>query len=441
MAEQHHKSAPKKKGGMHKLPLPALLANYVVSTFLAIIMFGSAFGTVAGITMALFCLACGMIGIEAIQRRREQDKIKTKVDVVSSQQDRLSRELARNRNEIDSLKDDLADTARTMRQTLAYSHTASQPAANTGPQQPVRDDEDTGILHHLRQQYEKMAFRRPDHAEQDASHAALHRADMPEPQIMSQILPDEAMAELLHRALENDKIEVFAQPIVRLPSRKMEWLELYARVRAKPGVYIPAQHYRPIAEKENLMTVIDNTVLLRCLDLINQDFRKNASMTYFVNIAVTSLKDPSFMNDLLEFLRKKRSMAERIVFEMAQKDIFQQDPDVEKIMKALGQLGCRFSMDNVEQSTSDIARLKALNIRFIKMNISRILALGEGRDGQFLFSRMRRALDNAGIVLIAAHVEEEEIMPELLDFDVDYGSGYLFGKPDHEIAYKTRKMA
>jgi cyclic-di-GMP phosphodiesterase TipF (flagellum assembly factor) len=43
--------------------------------------------------------------------------------------------------------------------------------------------------------------------------------------------------------------------------------------------------------------------------------------------------------------------------------------------------------------------------------------------------------------MIVEKIEDERAVVELLDFEVDYGEGYLFGKPDHEAAYRLRQAA
>lgn len=409
-----------KKTAITRLPLPVLLVNYAVGTIFASMMFGSAFGVAGAVTMIGFCLVCGLIGIEALQRRKDQAKLYSKVEGVVSQSERLSREVARNRNELDSLKDDMAETAKVLRAQ-------------------EQDQDHADLFAQLRRHYEKVSLRRSKPAKKGESLQETAGRQGAEETI--QKMPENMMVELLHRALQSDKIETFAQPVVRLPSRKMEWLEMYARVRAKPGVYIPAQSYKDLAERESLLTAIDNTLLLSCLELINQDARRGVTMQYFINISMETLKNQSFMHDLLEYARAKRSLTSRLVFEMPQKDFMNPPEGVDRIIKAMGQLGFTFSLDHVDNPSTDLAKLKSMNVRYMKVDISRILALGNTREGQQMFNRLRRGFDNSGITLIAEKIEKESDLKELLDFDVDYGSGFLFGRPDHEIAYKTRKIA
>ena len=42
---------------------------------------------------------------------------------------------------------------------------------------------------------------------------------------------------------------------------------------------------------------------------------------------------------------------------------------------------------------------------------------------------MKRRLDRAGIDLIVEKIETEQMLLELLDYNIDFGQGYLFGEP------------
>ena len=44
--------------------------------------------------------------------------------------------------------------------------------------------------------------------------------------------------------------------------------------------------------------------------------------------------------------------------------------------------------------------------------------------------RIKTELDSNGIDMIDEKIESEKQLIELLDLDIDYGQGYLFGKPE-----------
>ncbi|MCB1783178.1 MAG: EAL domain-containing protein [Alphaproteobacteria bacterium] len=255
-------------------------------------------------------------------------------------------------------------------------------------------------------------------------------------------MSDLVVRELLHAAVEARKIEAFMQPIMKLPKRQMAFYEVFARVRAKPGLYLPAERYMPIAVQEALMARIDNTLLLHSLFLIRKDRDKPGGPNgFFLNISPRILKDRHFMNDLLRFLARNRKLAPLLIFEMTQTEFFNVSVSEHKILEALGKLGCRFSLDHVAEVPGNVMELQDRNVRFIKISVSAFPdAKGSARQVADIAAK-KRALEEAGIDIIAAQIETEEDLRGLLDYDLQYGQGYLFGKPGIHGRYRVQNAA
>lgn len=374
---------------------------------------GGAFaGTVAG----LLTLA-GTVGYESLSRRDDQSRTEGRIATLARHQDRLIRDVARARNEIDALKDDLERTAQSR-------HPFNKPEAAVSPKRAAiprsrplpASPKSFNDLHMIA-----------------ASRLANTNVEPPDaaPKFSGPVI-----AELLHHAIQNDRIEVFAQPIVRLPSRKLAYIELFARIRARAGIYLSAAEYRRMAEEETLISEIDRLLLLRAIEGLRADARRDAEIGYFLNISARTLKDMGFMNDLLEFARSNLDLTPYLIFELQQKE-FETLPDtITAVMKGLSRLGCAFSLDHVGAGGIDSDRLRDLNIKFLKIEAARLARMEPRSVG-----KLKEGLDHAGITLIVERLETERDLRELLDFEIDYGEGFLFGKPDLEIAYRSQKAA
>lgn len=244
------------------------------------------------------------------------------------------------------------------------------------------------------------------------------------------------LSELIFHAVMNDKIEIFAQPIVRLPSRKICYLELFARIRAKAGIYLPAQTYRSQAQQDLQLETLDHLLLIHTIDTIRADARRNQSIGYFINIYSGTLKNTDFIDNLLEFIRARRDLLPLLVFELQYEDFNTLPPSFLKIMDGLRQLGCQFSLDNVTNLNINASQLRSLGISFIKINSENLVDLCSTPYGEIELARLKSKLDESGVRLIVEKLETEQAVVNLLDFEIDYGEGYLFGKPDLEVSYR-----
>lgn len=412
----------------------------------AAMMGGAAAGTAAG----LLTLA-GTVGYETLSRLKDRSKVDSRITVLAQNHDRLTREVARTRNEVDVLKDDLAKTAKTLIENARkLDETASSPrrAAEKIMKQP--------IMKKVQDSFSRMgnrprasAYPSPKDLKdlQVRAMAKLAEASVnDDDQMIDTTEPapkfsPTVIAELLHHAVQHDRVETFAQPIVRLPSRRLAYIELFARIRARAGVYLPAEQYRSLAEEETLISEVDHLLLLHALDSIRADARRETEIGYFLNISARTLKDVGFMSDLLEFVKTNRDLSDRLIFELQQKEYESLMPQYKAVMKGLAQLGCMFSLDNVDKPQVDADDLIAANVRFIKLDAARLVDLGNTDAGVDLIHRIKGKLDTVGITMIIEKLENERDLRELLDFEIDYGEGFLFGKPDLEIAYRPKKVA
>ena len=254
--------------------------------------------------------------------------------------------------------------------------------------------------------------------------------------------------ELVHQAIRNERIEVFMQPVVRLPQRQHTGYELFARIRAKPGLYVPAERYMSSARKDKLQCEIDILLLNEILNKIKEQASKDRldkGTVFFINIEAATLKHKRYMNTLLNFVAKNRDLASSLVFEMAQREFEEMPDNILKILRGLGQLGCSFSIDHVETLSFSLTKYLESHIHYIKIKADDVLQRGESNYSFSHFRKQKRIMEKQGIRVIIERIETENSVRELLDFDLRYGQGYLFGKPDLQGAYRpfayTRETA
>lgn len=123
------------------------------------------------------------------------------------------------------------------------------------------------------------------------------------------------------------------------------------------------------------------------------------------------------------------SLAPNLIFEFPYATIANRDHDIEQHLRQLAQLGFRFSVDQVYGLNIDYDDLAKHHFKFIKMDAGILLKEVHEPSGQIAVQDIKRITDRHGIDLIVEKIETERALLELLDLRIDYGQGYLFGKP------------
>ena len=174
-------------------------------------------------------------------------------------------------------------------------------------------------------------------------------------------------------------------------------------------------------------------LLFRTVQLLRKMHKKHRSMAFFCNISPHSLTDQKFFKGFIEFMHQNAELAQHLVFEFSQSIVASRDSEIDSYLDRLGAMGFRFSMDQVANLRLDIAGLAARGFRYVKIGHDRLLAEHANPTMEITIQDIKRAMARHGIQLIAQKIESEAKLLEVLDLDVDYGQGYLFGEPQLDI--------
>jgi cyclic-di-GMP phosphodiesterase TipF (flagellum assembly factor) len=180
-------------------------------------------------------------------------------------------------------------------------------------------------------------------------------------------LGDPAMLELVRNSLEENRVDLYLQPVVTLPQRKVRFYEALTRLRSADGSIVMPSQFINVAAPAGLMSVVDNLMLFRCIQLVRRLTQKTRDIAVFCNISEHTLADAEFFPQFLEYLRNNRDLAGHIVFEFAQDTVMQAGRASEAGLKALHEIGFRLSLDQVTALDCNFSRLRAQGFHFVKV--------------------------------------------------------------------------
>jgi len=240
---------------------------------------------------------------------------------------------------------------------------------------------------------------------------------------------DAAMLASISGAIDANRIDLYLQPIVTLPQRKVRYYEAMSRLRNERGEVLHAAEFVPYAETAMLMPKIDNLVIFRCVQVVRRLLLKNRDIGLFCNLSGSTLTDSRCFSQLLEFMDANRAIAPSLVLEFTQDAIRAMGPIEHESLAALSERGFRFSLDNVSDLRIDPRELANRGFRFIKIQASLLLNRAGATTTDIHPADLSDLVGRFGIDLIAEKIESEGSVVDLLDYDVRYGQGFLFSPP------------
>ncbi|QOZ55137.1 EAL domain-containing protein [Bradyrhizobium sp. CCBAU 53338] len=233
----------------------------------------------------------------------------------------------------------------------------------------------------------------------------------------------------LRNAIDENRIDIFLQPMVTLPQRKVRFYEAVTRVRDERDQLIAAEEFISIAEASGLIGRIDNMVLLRCVQVLRRLMVRNKDVGVFCNVAASTLGNSTTFAQCLDFLEANRALAPSLVLEFKQSTFRALGPAETENLAALAQRGFRFSIDHVTDLRIEPRELADRGVRFIKVPASLLLDPKQASASDIHPSDLSDLLGRFGIDLIAERIEGERAVVDLLDYDVRFGQGFLFAPP------------
>ncbi len=241
--------------------------------------------------------------------------------------------------------------------------------------------------------------------------------------------PADIMLDTVRRSLEENRIDIYLQPVVSLPQRKVRFYEALTRLRAADGTIIMPSQYMQVAEPAGLMSVVDNVLLFRCIQILRSLSNKAQDIGVFCNLSRETLQDQIFFAHFIEFMQQHKELGGTLIFEISQETLEQGTPAEIANLSQLADLGFTFSMDKVTTLDIDFASARARQVRHFKVPASLLLADPAKSGARVHPGDLKELLARFGLNLIAERVEHERDVIRLLDHDVDYGQGFLFGEP------------
>jgi cyclic-di-GMP phosphodiesterase TipF (flagellum assembly factor) len=240
---------------------------------------------------------------------------------------------------------------------------------------------------------------------------------------------DNAMLAAIRNAIEFNRLDLYLQPIVNLPQRKVRFYEAVTRLRDERDQVLAADDFIETAETAGLMGRIDEMVMLRSVQVLRRLMVRNKDIGIFCNVAAATLRDPASFAPYLDFLDANRALAPSLILEFKQATFRSLGPAAREHLAALAQRGFRFSIDHVKDLRIDARDLADRGVRFIKVPATLLLDQKQASASDIHAADLSDLLGRFGIDLIAERIEGERAVVDLLDYEVRFGQGFLFAAP------------
>jgi EAL domain-containing protein (putative c-di-GMP-specific phosphodiesterase class I) len=232
--------------------------------------------------------------------------------------------------------------------------------------------------------------------------------------------------ERIREALATDGFELYAQPVRPVHDAGTHY-ELLLRMHGPDGELVRPAAFLPIAERLDLVREIDRWVVGEAIELLE---RSRHDLSLEVNLSGRSIGDVGLLDFIERRLHEHDVDASRLIFEVTETGAVENFDRALMFARRLGDLGCRFALDDFGAGFGSFYYLKHLPFDYLKIDGEFVRRSHHNHVDQLVIDAVVHIAHALGKHTIAECVEDEKTASLLREHGVDYLQGHWIGRPE-----------
>jgi diguanylate cyclase (GGDEF)-like protein len=246
----------------------------------------------------------------------------------------------------------------------------------------------------------------------------------------------------LRAALERGELELYFQPIWKLPKRSLAGAEVLLRWTDRELGAVPPNEFIPIAEQTGLIVPLGEWVLERaCAQLAEWRKRLASVPVLAVNVSGVQIRHRSFVRAVRDALETHGIEPALLELELTESTIMRDDEVTGKTIRALDRMGLGLTLDDFGTGYSSLVHLKRLPVRCVKIDRAFVSGLPHSGDDRAITSAIVAMAHSLGVRTVGEGVETEEQCEFLEDLLCDAAQGFHLARPMPAAAFEALVLA
>src|SRR3989339_288110 len=256
----------------------------------------------------------------------------------------------------------------------------------------------------------------------------IARADQSDQEMASEI---QKKGELLRRAIDEDCVEPFVQPIYDVQSGEIYGYEVLARIRDGQR-FMAAGGVIEVAESLGFAPKIDQIILTK--GLLAREERGLWDKRFFFNLSTKSLFGGDYVDLIKEHGERNPnpSSSTGITIEILEREAIHNVNGLMDIIEELKQKGISFALDDFGSGFSSFVYLKYFDTDYVKIDGEFVKNIVVNEKDRIFVKHIHQIAKEFGKETIAEYVEDIETLNILKEIGVDYAQGFHLGRP-HQL--------
>jgi EAL domain-containing protein (putative c-di-GMP-specific phosphodiesterase class I)/GGDEF domain-containing protein len=235
----------------------------------------------------------------------------------------------------------------------------------------------------------------------------------------------------LREVILNEKVLTLYQPIVSIADGNPIAYEALSR-GIPNSIFASADDLFDAAIHHRLLVELDRVCRKKALE---RSTHLPDKVKIFINTLPATMHDPEFQGKyLIDILNRARLTPDRIVIEITEKMVIDNLGLFQDTMHYFTDLGMTLAVDDVGAGYSGLETVSKLNPGYLKVDRSLVQNVHASAANREILKGIVMLGRGMGARIIAEGIETNEALETLRETGVEYGQGYLFGRPSAMIS-------
>ena len=248
---------------------------------------------------------------------------------------------------------------------------------------------------------------------------------------IQEILRQYHVEQALQRALDEDKLDVYLQPVYCPAADMFVSAEALVRFQDEKLGTVKLTEFIPLAEKNGMITRIGRQVMKKVCQYVgeNQVTENSGLQRIMINLSVLEAVRTDMVKNVTEVMKEYGIPTGFIGFEITETNSALGGDLFIKNMLELVNRGFAFALDDFGTGYANLDSIIALPFRAVKLDGSLVVASKENEKIFIVLSEHIRMFKRMGLRVIVEGVENQEHLDTIQELPVDLIQGFYYARP------------
>ena len=232
----------------------------------------------------------------------------------------------------------------------------------------------------------------------------------------------------LRDALKNKEFSFHYQPEWDLKTNRIIAVEALVRWQSPKRGYVPPMQFIPLMEESGLIHDFTGILFEQVLSDLAMLHKIQPDLSMAVNLSICQLQESNLIEVIQSSLVKSKMEAQYLECELTESQELTDEILSNGVLEKLAELHIPVSVDDFGTGYSSFERLKQLNVKKLKIDLSFIRTLMDDVKNQAIVSSIIQLGHDLGFPVLAEGIETTEQQIWLKEHGCDYGQGYWFSR-------------